>query len=361
MIDKKVWTISGWVIALAALSIGTLFSQEKAAQPQEVVEVSVQKLNMRTGNGTNYRVIKTLTKGTQLIVVNDKKGWLEVRLPADTKCWITKQYVEATNMEKTLGVIKVGRINVRSRPGTGENVIGHITEGQAVTIKSAKGNWYQIAPTENMTGWVNKKYTRYWGNSERLDEVKNKAIQDEANNKSLTAVFNQAEKLYEEEMTKSPLKQDYKEILLLYKEVINNASDDELLEKSRERVNQLEPKQQMLNEYVVVINKAKTDKQIIEQRYKDKIAALLERTASPEPYDGRGWVEPEGKYIGRPAAYKLTMGGKTLFFLKSSSALINLDDYYGQYIGVKGKKVANKSGVAATIIIEKIDLLTERD
>jgi len=375
MIDKKVWTISGWVIALAALSIGPLFAQAKttapkktapeatekvqASEPEEVVEITVQKLNLRAGNGTNYPVVQSLAKGDKLIVVNDKSGWLEVRLPDDTKCWITKKYVEMTNKEKSLGVVKVGRINVRNKPESGENIIGHIVEGQAVTIKAEKGDWYQISPTENLTGWVNKKYTHYWGTYAHYKEAQDKIAQEEANKQSLTGIFNQAEKLYTEEQTKSPLKQDYIQILRLYKEVINNASDNALLEKSRERVNQIEPKQQILEEYNQVMTTSITNKQAIEKKYQEKMKELYIRTTE-EPYDSRGWVEPEGKYIGRPAAYKLTMGGKTLFFLKSPST-INLDDFYGQYVGVKGKKAANKPGVAETIIIEKIDLLTEGD
>ncbi|MEW6027539.1 MAG: SH3 domain-containing protein, partial [Planctomycetota bacterium] len=141
MVKKKIWAISGWTVALAILSIGSLFSQEKpaepktgkpeakASEPEEVVEVTVSKLNLRTGNGTNYAVVKSLTKGEKLVVVNDKLGWLEVRLPEDAKCWITKKYVEMTDKEKAMGVVKVGRINVRSRPESGENIIGHVSEG----------------------------------------------------------------------------------------------------------------------------------------------------------------------------------------------------------------------------------------
>ncbi|MBI5779382.1 MAG: SH3 domain-containing protein [Planctomycetes bacterium] len=381
MVEKKIWAISGWAIALAVLSIGSLFSQVKSAEPkvaepkaapeatenakasgpEEVVEVTVPKLNLRAGNGINYPVVQSLTKGEKLVVVNDKSGWLEVQLPDDTKCWITKKYVEITNKEKSLGVVKVGRINVRSRPESGENIIGHITEGQTIKVKSEKGEWYQIAPTENLTGWVNKKYTRYWGNRKIYDDLKNKTIQEEKNKQSLTAIFNQAEKLYDAELQKPPLQQNYTEVLRLYKEVINTTSDNELMKKSRERVGQIEPKQQILIEYTDAINKATTDKITIEKKYQERMAELYRMKEAPEPYDARGWMESEGKYIGRPAAHKLTMGGKTLFFLKSPSSSTNLDDYYGQYVGVKGKKVANKSGVAETIIIEKIDLLTEED
>lgn len=363
---RKAWVFSVLIMALAALSIGPIFAQGKApevaktSKPTDVVEVTVTKLNLRAGSGTNYPVIQSLNKNAKLIVVGEKSGWLEVRIPEETKCWITKKYVDITDKNKGLGVVKVGRINVRSRPETGENIIGNITEGQIVTVKSEKGEWYQIAPTENLTGWVNKKYTRYWGNYQRHQELTSQTVQDEQSKKSLTEVFNEAEKLYDAELEKPPLQQNYKKAMARYKEVINNTSDKELLEKSRERVSQIEPKQQILDEYVIVIQTSQEQKKAIEERYKARLADFINRLNTPEPYNGRGWLESEGKYIGRPAGHKITMGGKTLFFLKGSSS-INLDDYYGQYVGVKGKKIANKSGVAETIIVDKIDFLIEGD
>ncbi|MDI6733418.1 MAG: SH3 domain-containing protein [Planctomycetota bacterium] len=368
MVKKKIWNISGWLVALATLGINTLVtpsgwtetkgtSKTKTAEPQEVVEVTVGKLNLRAGAGTNYPVIRLVAKGEKLVVVNDQKGWLEVRIPENTKCWITKKYVERVDKKKSLGVVKVGRINVRSSPQTGENIIGHINEGTTVKITGEKGEWYQITPTDNLTGWTSKKHTRYWGTYKRYLEVVSQKAQDEMAKQTAMEIFNQAEQLYQDELQKPPLQQSYATVLRLYKEVIDKSSDKELNEKCSEKIRQLEPKEEILKEYRKVIVKATSDKQAIEKKYKDRLEELYRRATAPEPYNAKGWVESVGKYIGRPSAYKLSMGGKTIFFLKSAS--FNMDDYYCQYVGVRGKIVETKPGQDKIILVDKIDILTE--
>ncbi|MFH0889441.1 MAG: SH3 domain-containing protein [Planctomycetota bacterium] len=351
---RIVWTL---IIILAIIGLGAVISQINAAVPEEVVEVSSQNLNLRTGAGTNYSNIQILSKGERLVVVNDTKGWLEVRLPSDAQCWVTKKYIETTNKDRNEGVVKVGRINVRSKPESGENIIGHITESQTVKIKSEKGEWYQIAPVENLTGWVNKKYTRYWGTYGHYLELKSEEVKKDMTKQGLTEMFNKAEKLYKEEQVKPLLQQNHSEILRLYKEIVSQSPDKALVEKCDERIKQIEPKENILKEYRVALEEAKIEKKSIEEIYQGRVAELYGNKNAPSLYDARGWLESEGKYIGRPASYKLTMGGKTLFFLKSSS--VKIDDYYGQYVGIRGKIIENKPGEAKIIIIDKIEVLNE--
>ncbi|MFH0887967.1 MAG: SH3 domain-containing protein, partial [Planctomycetota bacterium] len=372
MIGREIRIVWSLIIVLAILGLGTIISrinaagQEKVAEttaqvntaePEEVVEVTVQKLNLRTGAGTNYATIQILSKGEKLVVVNDAKGWLEVRLPEDTHCWVTKKYIEITNKDKNEGVVKAGRINIRSKPESGENIIGHITEGQTVKIKLEKGEWYQIAPVGTLTGWINKKYTRYWGTYTHYQELKSEEIKKEMTKQGLTEMFNEAEKLYKDEQEKSILQQNHSDILRLYKEIASQSSDKALVEKCDERIKQIEPKENILKEYRSALEKAKTEKKSIEEKYQARLADLYRQQTAPPLYDARGWLESEGKYIGRPAPYKLTMGGKTLLFLKSPS--VKIDDYYGQYVGVRGKIIDNKPGEAKIIIVDKIELLNE--
>lgn len=125
MIGREIRILWGLIIIMAFLGLGTVISKINAAEPEEVVEVTVEKLYLRTGAGTNYSIIQMLKKGEKLVVVNDTKGWLELRLPEDTQCWVTKKYIEITNKDKNEGVVKAGRINVRSKPESDENIIRH--------------------------------------------------------------------------------------------------------------------------------------------------------------------------------------------------------------------------------------------
>jgi len=370
MIDKTGKAISG-VFILFVIALGLVVPQLNAEKPQEtneasaiaspaeVVEVTVSQLNLRAGPGTNHPVIQTIKKGELLVVVNDKKSWLEVRLPEDTKCWITKKYVTITDKELKEAVVKAGRINVRNRPETGENVIGHIIEGQKITVLGEKGEWYQIAPTDNLTVWASKKYTRYWGTYARYQETKVKEIQEEMTKQQLTELFNTAEKMYRTEQEIYPLEQNYSEVIRIYKQIMDKTYDKGLREKCDERLKQIMPVEDILVKYREAITESKTKKKNIENKYQGLLKKLYEAQTAPPAFDCFGWLESEGKYIGRPAAHKVTKGGKTLFFLKSGSPDINLDDYYGQYVGVKGNIVDNKGIEAKTIIVNKIQLLNE--
>ena len=64
-----------------------------------------------------------------------------------------------------------------------------------------------------------------------------------------------------------------------------------------------------------------------------------------------------GKLINRPSAHKLIKGKKTLFFLNSLK--VNLNDYHGKRVGVRGKIVDAPGWDYRVIIVEDIAVLGE--
>jgi hypothetical protein len=53
-------------------------------------EVKWALVNLREGPGTNYKVIGKATKGTSLEILEEKRGWLHVRLEDGKEAWISK-------------------------------------------------------------------------------------------------------------------------------------------------------------------------------------------------------------------------------------------------------------------------------
>jgi hypothetical protein len=53
-------------------------------------QVKWPSVNLREGPGTNYKVIGKATKGTSLAILEEKKGWLRVRLEDGKEAWISK-------------------------------------------------------------------------------------------------------------------------------------------------------------------------------------------------------------------------------------------------------------------------------
>jgi len=58
------------------------------------------------------------------------------------------------------GVVNVYALNLRSGPGMGNKVIGVLKKGSEVTIKAAKGNWYQVQTAANKSGYVYGAYVK---------------------------------------------------------------------------------------------------------------------------------------------------------------------------------------------------------
>jgi uncharacterized protein YgiM (DUF1202 family) len=62
----------------------------KPAPPLRVTQVVWASVNLREGPGTNYKVIGNVKKGTTLTVLEEKEGWLRIRLKDGKEAWITK-------------------------------------------------------------------------------------------------------------------------------------------------------------------------------------------------------------------------------------------------------------------------------
>ena len=53
--------------------------------------VTIDKLNVRSGPGTNFKAVDRLAKGTKITAVEEKSGWYRL---AKTNNWVSKQYIK---------------------------------------------------------------------------------------------------------------------------------------------------------------------------------------------------------------------------------------------------------------------------
>jgi len=56
--------------------------------------VSATSLNMRSGPGTSNPVVSTLPNGTELKILGDRDGWLEVQTPDGQRGWVSGESVQ---------------------------------------------------------------------------------------------------------------------------------------------------------------------------------------------------------------------------------------------------------------------------
>jgi len=77
-------------MALTATSF--VADRAEAAPPQ--VRVTADSLNVRTGPGPNYKIMTRARRGTLLVVLNRRGGWIQVKVPGGRRSgWVSSAYV----------------------------------------------------------------------------------------------------------------------------------------------------------------------------------------------------------------------------------------------------------------------------
>lgn len=120
------------------------------------VQVSVDKLNVRSGPSLQDTVITTLPMKTVLPVITTKNDWLQVKLPNGQSGWVANWLVTAQQATAPVSQIEstTDNLNVRSGPGQTYTVVQKINPGTRYSIVQKNGDWIQIQLSGQTKGWV---------------------------------------------------------------------------------------------------------------------------------------------------------------------------------------------------------------
>ena len=144
------------------------------------VKVS-NSLNVRSGAGTNYSVLGSLSNGAKVEIVGTSGSWYKIKYGSGYG-YVSKDYVTVSSSSNNsssnsgssnsgssnnttttpstsiTGIIKVNdALNVRSGAGTSYSVIGSLKNGATVEIVETSGSWYKIKYGSGY-GYVSKDY-----------------------------------------------------------------------------------------------------------------------------------------------------------------------------------------------------------
>ncbi|MRZ29824.1 SH3 domain-containing protein, partial [Paeniclostridium sordellii] len=106
--------------------------------------ITADRLNIRSGYGTNYSVIGTLTNGSKVEIVESQNGWYKIKYNG-TYGYVSGDYVKVDEQSKpdvkpeepivkNTGVVNATTLNVRSGYGANYSKIGTLTNGSKVEI-----------------------------------------------------------------------------------------------------------------------------------------------------------------------------------------------------------------------------------
>jgi len=128
-------------------------------------EVTVNSLSVRGQAGLKGEVIGKLTKGDVVTIlvqenlhkheVGEPVQWANISLPAGTKVWLNKKFIDAAN-----NTVLPKKLNVRAGPGENYSVLGTIGRGTTVNAISTKGDWTQIDPPASASAFVAAIYLK---------------------------------------------------------------------------------------------------------------------------------------------------------------------------------------------------------
>jgi uncharacterized protein YraI len=117
--------------------------------------VKAEHSNVRSRPTLHSEVVTQLHKGEAVDVLERKTvaeheksmEWLRITLPETAKCYVSAKHIVD-------GTADVDNLNVRCGPGSSYRDVGKLTKGTKVEVVAKKGEWAQIKPTADCSGWI---------------------------------------------------------------------------------------------------------------------------------------------------------------------------------------------------------------
>jgi SH3-like domain-containing protein len=114
--------------------------------------VDVTTANIRSGPGTSHEILWKVERYHPIEVIKSSGGWYQFRDYEGDRGWIYKDLIK--DMDSVI-VIK-DRCNIRSGPGTDNEVVFTVERGVPFKVLERKGNWIHIQHADGDKGWIHK-------------------------------------------------------------------------------------------------------------------------------------------------------------------------------------------------------------
>jgi hypothetical protein len=129
-----------------------------------VAQVTGNRVNIRSGPGTNYYSCCIANKNDRVIVVGRKFGWSQISPPEGSFSWISKQYINIEAENSQTGIVTGDNIRVYAgsdelQPMRSTREQLKLNQGDKVKLLGEeKEQYYKIAPPEGAYLWVFSQY-----------------------------------------------------------------------------------------------------------------------------------------------------------------------------------------------------------
>lgn len=117
-------------------------------------------LNLRTGPGEEFKIIRRMSHGTAVETLEYSGGWVRVRHQSGAVGWASTHYLARPTSSPLRHVYSPGDgyLNLRTGPGTRFQIVRPMYNGEAVTLLERTGGWVRVKHESGAIGWAFEKY-----------------------------------------------------------------------------------------------------------------------------------------------------------------------------------------------------------
>jgi len=288
-------------------------------------KITADSVNLRSGPGTNFEILRKINKGELVLVLGKKLDWYKIELPRNTRAFIHSEFIGTKSL--IYGEINADNVNVRAGEGTNFNVIGQLNKGDAVEILERGKDWYHIYPYKNCFAWAHKDYLKKEGPAKIYTDK-------ETHHREGWKLLYKAEN-FEIANKQAALKNnDLSAILQKYNTIVRNYPKSMASIRAQRHIDDLKRIKSLLK-------KKQPGAAAAKKQIQDKKPAAPAGIDTPtEKPIVRGKIMDAGRFFKRPGTHKLLQNGKTKFFLKSQT--VNINDFVYHDVLIWGKIISNK-------------------
>jgi uncharacterized protein YgiM (DUF1202 family) len=132
--------LSAWLICAAALAQTDIEERQ--------LTVLRQNVNLRAKPSMSAEVVAQVSAPEKLTVKSIDGEWAEVVPPSYADLWVLSDYVKNDVIQCNT------RVNVRAGAGINFNIVGHLTNGEPITVRGTHADWIRIAPPPGASLWI---------------------------------------------------------------------------------------------------------------------------------------------------------------------------------------------------------------
>ncbi len=148
---------------------------------QNLVATTTANLRLRSGPGTSYSVILTLSNGTKVTVIdNSDPAWAKVRTAAGKEGYCSKEFLKISTDSSSGGseseptivgaTVTVDGLRLRKSASTSSNILAVLNNGTKLTVlDTSNADWTKVKTAGGVIGYVSTEYIKFRYSNEPED------------------------------------------------------------------------------------------------------------------------------------------------------------------------------------------------